>query len=146
MLLEYYDFAGVIVTASQNVLVTQYAHGSYGIYGDPSLTVVPAVSQFGSRYEFWVSSIYDNPGIVSIVMANVFDVGGIRLNGAGVTITETIPCTVPGQGGFNVVYIDVSTAVKYTLSHVDPNARFGAILYARNIYEEYTTVLGYQFD
>jgi hypothetical protein len=131
------------ITSSENILVTQYGHGSSNIYGDPSLTVIPALTQFINRCSFQVPDTFTDPSVVSIVIDSASDVSGLKLNGSPIVAAESTSVIIPGIGSFNVIYIDVISNVMYSLYHDVKHVRFGAILYARNSLSEFTTVLGY---
>ena len=142
ILRDFYSSEILSITSSQNILVTQYGHGSSNIYGDPSLTTIPAITQFVNRCNFEVPTIFYDPSVVSVIIDSVFDISGLQLNGAPIVSAETVSVLIPGKGTYNVAYIEVSSNVVYSLYHNDASATFGAILYARSALAEFTTVLG----
>ncbi|XP_060602653.1 uncharacterized protein LOC132755757 [Ruditapes philippinarum] len=131
------------ITSSQNILVTQYGHGSSNIYGDPSLTIIPALTQFTNRCNFEIPTFFIDPSVVSIVIDSASDVSGLKLNGSAIVAAASTSVIIPGVGSFNVIYIDVIGNVTYSLIHDVTHVRFGAILFARTAESEFTTVLGY---
>jgi hypothetical protein len=134
----------ISITSSQNILVSQYGHGGSGALGDPSQMIVPSVNQFTSSYEFAVPDSITSERYVSVVIDVTYGTSGLLLNGSPPTIVEAHTITVTVGGTFQVVYVTVSSGMKYTLNHINTQAKFAALLYARSSTSEYTTSLGFK--
>lgn len=137
-----FNLTTVTVTATKNVLVNQYGHGSDRTFGDPSQTVVPAVRHFTTKYSFYVPVEYTDTSTVCIVVNGNSDLNGFRLDDSVLPYIDTSEVNLPGGFIYKTIYMNVTDGHR-VLRHVD-NVKFGAYWYARTINSEVATFLGYE--
>lgn len=137
-----FNLTAVTVTATRNVLVNQYGHGSDRTFGDPSQTVVPAVRHFTTKYSFYVPMEFTNTSTVCIVVNGNTDLNGFWLDDSALPYIDIAEINLPGGFIYKTIYMNV-TAGHRVLLHVD-HVKFGAYWYARTINSEVATFLGYE--
>ena len=132
---------GVSITANEPIYVSQVLHVSSEEPGDASQTTIPPPQLFTNYYPFLVTSKHDTDSILCITIYSLYDPDAVLLDGKRLTAMDSNVIMLPCSGEFNVQYASVSQGF-HTLTHEDPGAKFGAILYSRGANVEYATYLG----
>lgn len=133
----YQAFTGSVIS-NEPILVTQYSHGSNLVFGDPAMMVVPALSNYGPKFEFNVLS-----GFTSSMGVVVPDgqASGLLLDGNAFIPASSVTVDVPWVGLYTLVYLDIGAGY-HTLAHTDLTVKMAAWAYGRTTNEEYAFCLG----
>lgn len=129
-----------VITAVNPIMVVQYGLGQDydDITGDPSMSSLPALSNFGNNYVFPAPSnpkeTYINTLIITIRRSFKL---GLLLDGSPLTGATFITAPQP-LADYDIAYIDI-TGSTHTLSHTNTRILFGAMLYGR------ANAIGYSF-
>ena len=131
----------ISIIATNGIIMSLYNNGqkieNLGI-GDVSSTIVPGIIQYDNNYVF--STIDNFPTHwLCVIMHTTYDFDDLSLDAQSVTGNPTMPIIVPEWGTYHVMFIQIA-AGRHTLSHMNENARYGAIVYG------YTTTDGSQYS
>lgn len=138
----YNDFYSGGLTSTKPVLVTQFGHGSDGLFGDPSMMIVPAVTNYGSGYEF--NAIPGYISSIGVVISSGYE-RNLLLDGKRFVPEKTVLVHNQEHGEYLIAYVDVAEGY-HSLSHSDQHVTFTGWLYGRAPFGEYATSLGMVSD
>ena len=140
----------MVVLASRRVLVAQFCKShSVDNYrnSDPFMALVPPAAQYTDVYHFMTVSTRSGQTSYSNflnLMCETSKLPGLRLNNAPIPHTAAVLhwgwASVPTTS-VSVASLSIPNGT-YTLSHVEPNVTFGAMLYGLQFQESYGQLLG----
>ena len=143
-----------LIEGSENILVLQYATGysTDFITGDPTMIIVPALSQYDSVYSLPTiqpkdSSVHFTHYMNIFIPAQYFQLDRIFLNKRQLN-SYNLNFTTIARGGLPQVYaaqVDLTEGV-HTLHHVDNEATLGVIMYGFSIWASYGHPGGLNID
>lgn len=135
-----YNFFSGVVTSTKPVSVTQYGHGhgSSDYLGNPSMMLVPAVTNYGTGYEFNAIPGYDSS--IGISISSGYE-EGLLLNGKRFNPDKQIRIETKSYGTYFILYANITEGY-HSLSHTDSDVTFSGWLYGRFVSREYATSLG----
>lgn len=135
-----YNFFSGVVTSTKPVSVTQYGHGhsSSDYFGNPSMMLVPAVTNYGTGYEF--NAIPGYYSSIGISISSGYE-EGLLLNRKRFDPDKQIRIETKSYGTYFILYANITEGY-HSLSHTDSDVTFSGWLYGRSVSREYATSLG----
>ena len=124
-------------SSTRPVLLVQFSVASNidgVLQGDPLMVVIPPIEQYRSNYSVSIPS--PSLDLIQLNYINIMvpigvDPSGIRLNGSDLSnvIFTSIPCGSNIEGSCGSTALVPFSEVQSSLTHTDPSATFGAIVY-----------------
>ena len=135
-----------LIEGNESILVLQYSVGysaDYSVTGDPSMIIVPAVSQYCNHYSLPTFQPDDNSFTFShymnvFILAQYYQPEQIFFDNQQLSSTN-LNFTAIKQDGTPQVYaaqVDLTEGV-HTLHHADAEAKLGVIMYGFGDYNSY---------
>ena len=121
-------------SSTRPVLVVQFSVASNidgVLQGDPLMVIIPPIEQYRSSYS--ISILSPSVQLIQLNFINIMvpvgvDLSGLRLNGTNLKNLTITSLTCGSKPCGNTVLVSVPEG-QSTLTHTDPSATFGAIVY-----------------
>lgn len=131
--------------SNKPILVTMFYKSTFsrnGLYGDPGMLVVPPTEQYTSPPFVFDTSTFE-PNVykyITVVIDKKYK-QGILLDGIDIFYIGASEYDIPGDGTYRYITIQISNGV-HVVDHLDKNAKFLAISFARSSFASYAQPLG----
>ncbi len=129
----------IALETTQPVMITGYLSGEFATTnarkagtGDPSMFLMPPVSQFRSSYLFLTPETYASDFVTLILPREA--VGSVTLDGLPVDTTDP---AIKGQGVAGSLYVAMHVPVGDGAHHIECTAPFGLLVYAYDQFVSY---------